>query len=98
MHEADKPDAVSDFPDTHSLACEDGAEVDLAPSDTDAPALGDLDCAVVEGVLRGLRRGIGACGGCIDIRGIQAAEGLVRAFMVVYLDKLVEDAVAVAGS
>lgn len=51
----------------------------------------------MEGVLRGLRRGIGACGGCIDIRGIQAGQGLVRPFMVVYPDKVVEARLLLQG-
>ena len=58
VHEADKPDVVGDLSYAHGLAGKDGAEVDLLPLDADAPALGDLDGALVEWVLRGLQRGM----------------------------------------
>ena len=40
VHEADEPDLVGDLSYPHILAGEDGAEVDLAPPDTNPPALG----------------------------------------------------------
>lgn len=49
------PDTVSDFSDADCLASEDSAEVDLAPSNADAPALCDLGSTVTEGVLRAFK-------------------------------------------
>ena len=54
MHEADKPDSVSDLADTHILAGEYGTQVDFASADADSAALGHLDSAVMERVLRDL--------------------------------------------
>ena len=56
MHEADKPDAVSDLPDTDILTSEDRAQVDLAVSDADSAALGHLDGPVVKRVVGDIRR------------------------------------------
>jgi hypothetical protein len=47
VHEADKPDLVSDFPNTDILTGEHRAEVDFAEPDADPPALGNPDGAVI---------------------------------------------------
>ena len=49
------PDALGDFSDADGLAGEHDAEVDLAPSNADAPVLCDLGSTVTEGVLRAFR-------------------------------------------
>ena len=61
MHEADEPQAVFDLANSDLLACEDLAEVDLAALEADAPACGDGDLLVVEGIveLGGPDRGAG---------------------------------------
>ena len=41
MHEADEPDALSDFPDADALTGEDGAEIDFATPEAQVTALGD---------------------------------------------------------
>ena len=46
--EADEPDAVVDFLDSETLACEHAGDVDLLAMQADASAGGDQDVAVVE--------------------------------------------------
>ena len=48
VHEADEPDALVDLHDAEILAGEDGAEVDLAPVEADASAVGHGDGVVVQ--------------------------------------------------
>ena len=48
VHEADEPDLVSDLSYPHILDGEHRAEVDLAPSDADPPALGHPHGAVTK--------------------------------------------------
>jgi hypothetical protein len=52
LHEADEPDLVGDFSNTHVLPGEHGAEADLAMAHADASALRHLNDAFMAGVLR----------------------------------------------
>jgi hypothetical protein len=51
FHEANEPYFIAHLLDADVLTGEHGAEIDLAPADADAAALGDGDGAVVERVL-----------------------------------------------
>jgi hypothetical protein len=55
VHEADKPDLISDFPYADILTSEDRAEVDLAVSDADSAALRNPYGPVVKRVVRDFR-------------------------------------------
>ena len=66
MHEADKPDLVSDFSDADILATEHGAQVDLAVTHTDPATLGYLDGPIVKRVFRDFRVVVFACRRCIQ--------------------------------
>ena len=52
LHKADEPDPVFDFLDADRLAGERGAEIDLFAVEAEAAAAGDIDGAVVEGIVR----------------------------------------------
>jgi hypothetical protein len=60
VHEADEPDAVSDFPDTDALTGEGGTEIDFARAEAQAAALRDRDGAIVEGIVELWQAGVGA--------------------------------------
>lgn len=47
LHEADKRDFISDFPDTDILAAEHGTQVDLAVANADPAGLGHADGPIV---------------------------------------------------
>jgi hypothetical protein len=51
VHEAGEPEVVVDLLDADRLTSEDQAEVDLVVLEADAPAGGDGDGLVVEGVV-----------------------------------------------
>ena len=50
MHEGHEPDALVDLLDADVLPGENGAEVDLAPTEADATSVGDGDGAIVQRV------------------------------------------------
>ena len=52
IHKGNEPDFIAYLLDADVLTGEHGAEIDLAPADADAAALGDGDGAVVEGILK----------------------------------------------
>src|SRR5258705_7781463 len=52
VHEADEPDVVSDFSHANVLSREDLTEVDFAPSEAQAAALGHGDGHVMERVMQ----------------------------------------------
>ena len=66
MHEADKPDLVSDFSDADILATKYSAQVDLAVTHTDPATLGYLDGPIVKRVFRDFRVVVFACRRCIQ--------------------------------
>jgi len=49
-HKADEPNAAVDFLNSKPLACQHGRDVDLFVAQADAPAGGDEDVAVMEGL------------------------------------------------
>jgi len=51
----------------HSLPGEDGAEIDLVPTETDTAAMGDHDGSVVERVVDVRQPLVRASGGGVDI-------------------------------
>ena len=51
VHEADEPNLLADLLDADALAGEDGAEIDLAAIEADAPACGHGGGPVVERVI-----------------------------------------------
>ena len=60
MHEAGEPEPVVDLFDADALAGEDLAEIDLAALEANAPACGDDDLPVMEGIVYLRQAGIGA--------------------------------------
>ena len=56
LHEADKPDLVSNFSDADILAGKHDTQVDLASANAESATLGYPDCPVVKRVLRDLWR------------------------------------------
>ncbi len=61
VEEADQPDLVIDLANADDLAGEDLTQVDLSPSEADAPTAGHAHGFIVIGVLGLRRRLIGAC-------------------------------------
>jgi len=53
VHKADEPDVIGDFAYADGLTGKDLAEIDLASAEAQAPALGDDDGAIVEGIFQG---------------------------------------------
>jgi hypothetical protein len=49
-HKADEPNAAVDFLNSKPLACQHGRDVDLFAVQADAPAGGDEDVAIMEGI------------------------------------------------
>ena len=56
MQEADQPDLVLDFSDSHELPGEDGAQVDFPFADTDPAAAGHANGAIMKRIFRVWRR------------------------------------------
>ena len=52
MHEADKPDLVSDFSDAAILASGYRTQIDLAVANANPATLCDPDCQIMKRVLR----------------------------------------------
>ena len=81
---------VLNFLDTDSLAGKDGAEVDLFRTQTDPATTGDDDDAIMERIVdvgKALRL---AGGGSIDLGRTLHGQGLMRTFLVVDLNKVIE--------
>jgi len=68
VHEADQPDVISDFPNADGLAGKDLAEIDLASTEAQPPALRDDDGAIVEGVVKGRYAGVAAGRSLVELR------------------------------
>ena len=76
--------------DTDGLAGEHLAEIDLLPIEADAPAGRDGGCPVVEGIFDVGQASIGPWRRPISLRGILHVERLVRPFIVVAFDEVIE--------
>src|SRR3984957_15576828 len=60
IHKAQQPDIVVDFFDADRLAGKDLAEINFLATQTDAPASGDHDRFIVEGIVAVRQAGVGA--------------------------------------
>src|SRR5215510_15205894 len=67
IHKADQPDVVVHFFDADSLSGRDRAEVDFLLAQTDAPAVGDHNDFVVEGIVDIRQAGVGTRGRLVDV-------------------------------
>ena len=90
MHEADEPDALVDLFDADVLAGEDRAEVDLAPVEADAPAVGHGNGVVVQRVGELAEASIRPRGRGIEFGGIAHLERLMRPLVIEAVDELIE--------
>ncbi len=72
MHEADEPDLVCDLLDTHVLAGEYGAEMDLLASKADPATLCDGDRLVMERIVEFLQAVIEPAGTAVDLRRVRS--------------------------
>ena len=79
-----------DFFDADGLAGKDLAEIDFLASQADAPATGDHDGFVVEGIVDVRQAGVGTRGRLVDLGRTFHVQRFVRAFVVEDLDELVE--------
>jgi hypothetical protein len=69
IHKTHQPNVVVHFFDTDRLAGKDLAEIDLLLAQTDAPATGDHDGFIVEGLVDVRQAGVGTRGRLVDLRG-----------------------------
>jgi hypothetical protein len=90
IHEADEPDAIVDFLDSHRLTSQASAEIDLLAIQTQAAAAGDDDSFVVERVVRFADALIGAAGRSVDLRRTLHFQRFVRAFVIKLFQEGVE--------
>src|ERR1700724_3916685 len=90
IHKAHQPDIVVDFFDADRLAGKDLAEINFLATETDAPASGDHDSFIVEGIVDVRQAGVGARRRLVDLRGTLPVQSFVRAFVVEYIHELVE--------
>ena len=78
------------FFDADGLAGKDLAETDFLLAHTDAPASGDHDSFIVEGIVDVRQAGVGSRGRLVDLRGTLHVQGFMRAFVVENLDEVIE--------
>jgi hypothetical protein len=90
IHKAHQPNVVVDFFDADGLAGKDLAEIDFLLAQTDAPAAGDHDSFIVEGIVDVRQAGVGARGRLVDLRGTLHVQSLVRTLLVEDLDEVIE--------
>ncbi len=90
MHEADEPDIITHLFDTHPLASEHDAEVDLSPVVTDAATAGDGGRPVVKRIVQLAQPLIGSRGPRIQLRRHLHPQGLMRPFLVEPLEEIIE--------
>src|SRR5579864_3904776 len=90
IHKTDQPDAVVDFLDTDSLACERYPEVDLLVVQAKTSATGDHDSAVVERVVRFGYAEIGARRSRIGLGRAFHAKGFMGSFLIEFLQEGIE--------
>jgi hypothetical protein len=79
-----------DLLNTDSLPREDGAEIIFFAVETNAPAVGDVNGAVVERIIKFRQAAVGAGGRGIDFRGALHVEGLVKPLVVELIAKIIE--------
>jgi len=90
IEKRDQPNLVVDFAQAKDLACKDLAAIDLALSDTDAPAPSDADGAIMEWIFRIPGRHIDPRRRCIEIAGTGPAQRLMRTLVVVNIDEAID--------
>jgi hypothetical protein len=90
MHEADKPNSVSNLSYPNILTGKDRTKVNLPSANTDPAALGDFYGSIMERIFRHFRMKVFTSQRCIHLPWVHSYQALVGPVVIVYLDKRIK--------